>query len=40
MARRDVRGRRNGKRKPDKRLSLVDWLPIIRLIIEWLLRQG
>ncbi|WP_258540063.1 hypothetical protein [Streptomyces ipomoeae] len=40
MARRNVRGRRNGKRKPGNRSSLVDWLPVIRLIIEWLLRQG
>jgi hypothetical protein len=37
MTRRKVRGRRN-KRKPVSRLSWVDWLPVIRLIIEWLLR--
>jgi hypothetical protein len=40
MARRDKRGRRSGKRKPDRRLMLIDWLPVVRLIIEWLLRQG
>ncbi len=38
MKRREVRGRRKGKRKPGNRLSWVDWLPVIRLIIEWLLR--
>lgn len=38
MARQDKRGRRNRKRKPDKRLMLIDWLPVVRLIIEWLLR--
>ncbi|MFD8005737.1 hypothetical protein [Streptomyces mirabilis] len=40
MKRRDERGKRNEKREPDRRLTLIDWLPIIRLIIEWLLHQG
>ncbi|MEV0553148.1 hypothetical protein AB0I27_06770 [Streptomyces sp. NPDC050597] len=40
MKRRDGGGKRVRKRKPDRRPSLIDWLPVIRLVIEWLLRQG
>lgn len=37
MVRRDECGGQHGKRKPRQRLTLIDWLPFLRIIIEWLL---
>ncbi|MFF5001588.1 hypothetical protein ACFY3G_02060 [Streptomyces phaeochromogenes] len=33
-------GQQLGTREPEQGLLLIDWLLVIRFIIEWLLQQG